>query len=85
MLKNETFPGVTRFEDLTTTQLVYQWIKHASVSGRERLADVTELVPPEDVAMPSYFISHAWKGRVHKLFDTIESFLHNAADTTAVW
>jgi hypothetical protein len=80
---------VDSFDQLTTKQVVYTWVR--SVTGRERLADLPALTAQPrgfsgtDVCPPTYFISHAWNGKVRKLLDTIEDFLSNALDTTAVW
>ena len=53
---------VDKFEDLTTTHLVYLWIKEPSVTGDKRLVDCPDALPglfePCDVGQPSYFISH---------------------------
>jgi hypothetical protein len=53
-------PGIPTFDDITTRDLVYRWIKDASVTGEERLADCPDLVDPNDVRPPTYFVSHAW-------------------------
>ncbi len=78
-------PGAESLESLTTTQLVYLWIKRPEVTGTSRLADVPHLIDPADIRQPTYFISHAWQSTVAKLFKTIESFLIDASDETAVW
>jgi len=79
------FAGVRSFDQLTTTQLVYEWVKDEAVTGTRRLAEVEDLIDPADVGPPTYFVSHAWMNTVAKLFDTIEAFLADAADDTCVW
>ena len=37
------------------------------------------------IAIPSYFISHAWKGGFVKLLESVLAFLSNAAGSVAVW
>jgi hypothetical protein len=78
-------PGVRSFKQLTTTHLVYKWVKDEAVTGIRRLAEVPHLVDPADVGLPTYFVSHAWQSTVAKLFDTIEAFLADAADDICVW
>ena len=80
-----TLPAVPRFEDLTTEQLVYRWVKDHAVTGDERLADCPEHVDKADVGTPSYFISHAWKGTFPKLLKSVFAFLSNASEDTRVW
>ncbi|GAX79162.1 hypothetical protein CEUSTIGMA_g6602.t1 [Chlamydomonas eustigma] len=46
---------------------------------------MTDLISSADIGRPMHFISHAWQSTVCKLFDTIESFLIDAADSTCVW
>lgn len=61
VINGAAFKGIEGdFARLTTTQLVYGWIKLETVTGHKRLADCSALVDPEDVGVPSYFISHAW-------------------------
>ena len=74
-----TLPGVTSVDELTTHHVVNMWIKLPGVTGCSRLADSKEWVHPEDVGLPRYFVSHAWKGRWVKLMNTVESFLSNAS------
>ncbi|GAX72581.1 hypothetical protein CEUSTIGMA_g37.t1 [Chlamydomonas eustigma] len=78
-----TLEGVESMDELTTTHLVYMWVK--SATGSRRLADVKELVDPSDLGLPMYFVSHAWNGAWTKLVDTVENYLMSASDTTCVW
>ena len=78
-------PPVSRFEDLTTTHVVYCWVKDTAVTGDRRLADCPDLVDPADVGVPNYFISHAWKATFAKLVKTVFDFLCNASESTRVW
>ena len=45
----------------------------------------SDLINPEDVREPEYFISHAWQGRFVSLVDGVLRVLRNASDDTAVW
>jgi hypothetical protein len=45
----------------------------------------SELINPDDVRPPKYFISHAWQGRFVVLIDGVLYALRNASDDTAVW
>ena len=45
---------------LGPTRPTHRWIKDASVTGAERLADCPGLIDPSDIGKPTYFISHAW-------------------------
>jgi hypothetical protein len=80
-----SFPPVLTFEDLTTEQLVYRWVKSRDMTGDRRLADCPQHINPADLGVPSYFISHAWKGTFAKLLRTIYAFLANASESTRVW
>jgi hypothetical protein len=33
-----------------------RWVKDASVTGSSRLADVPQLIHPDDLGMPTYFV-----------------------------
>ena len=50
-------PAVTKFEDLTTTHVVYMLIKDPNITGSKRMADCPEHIDPSDVGPPAYFIS----------------------------
>ncbi|GAX78217.1 hypothetical protein CEUSTIGMA_g5659.t1 [Chlamydomonas eustigma] len=86
IINGRLFRGIEGdYRKLTSTQLVYMWVKDKSVTSNRRLADCNHLVNPQDVGKPIYFISHAWLGTVSKLFDTIFSFLRSASEDTQVW
>ena len=78
--------GTMTYEELSTTDVVYKYVKDPRISGQLRLID-TGIVAKEDIARPTFFISHAWKGRFSKLIDEI--FTHaeknGLPDNTAVW
>ena len=78
--------GTMKYEELTTTDIVYRYVKDESVTGKLRLID-TGLVAPEHKRMPSFFISHAWKGRFSMLLEEIFAYAekHSLSDDTAVW
>ena len=66
----------------------FSWVK--TDTGDARLADCLEengrkLIDPDDIGIPSFFISHAWKGTVQKLINTTANALRNASDNTCVW
>jgi hypothetical protein len=81
---------VDLFEDLTTTHVVYLWVKEQSVTGESRFVDCPDIFPDlfdaEDVGSPQYFISHAWSGSFKKLLTSVLAFLKDASETnTFVW
>ena len=78
--------GTMSYEDLTTTDVVYRYVKDVSISGNLRLID-TKAVDPAHTAIPVLFISHAWKGRFSKLLAEIFSFAdkQGLTDEYAVW
>lgn len=45
------------YDRLTTSDIVYQWIKLHSVTGFKRLADCPDHIDAQDVGAPLYFIS----------------------------
>ena len=49
--------AVSKFEDLTTTHVVYKLIKDPSITDSKRMADCPEQIDPADVGPPSYFVS----------------------------
>lgn len=49
--------GTRDYEALTTTQVVYQFVRDEEVSGSLRLADCATMIDPSDLGRPSYFIS----------------------------
>jgi hypothetical protein len=48
-----------RVEDLRTEQVNTAWVEVVSLASKKRLIELPEYVPPEDVAPPQMFISHA--------------------------
>ena len=61
----------------------FSWIK--THTGNRRLADCAEFIAPEDIGVPAFFISHAWKGTFEQLEYTVLTFLRNASEGTCVW
>ena len=51
----------------------------------ELFRTLSELIDPEDVLKPDYFVSHAWQGRFINVVAAVFSRLRNASDDTAVW
>jgi len=84
-----TFQGkayvVDDYEQLTTTQFVFGWVKRVGVTGTERLADCRRFIDPSDLGVPKYFISHAWKGSFAKLLRETLAYLKSASHGTCVW
>ena len=80
-----------KFEDVTTTHVVYLWVKELSVTGDRRLVDCPELlsslgVSQADVGIPTFFVSHAWKGSFKALMLQTLAALRDASETdTFVW
>ena len=79
--------GTMKYEELTTTDILYRYVKDESVSGNLRLIDVPGVVASERKALPTFFISHAWKGRFSVLLDKIFTYAekHGLSEETAVW
>ena len=63
-----------------------------------RLAELADVISPDQLGPPSYFISHAWKNPFSHLVDTVSSFLREgeaegevdgegvgSGETTFVW
>ncbi len=50
-----------------------------------RVAEDPALIAGEDVGVPDYFISHAWRNRFDLLLRSVEGFLSSAAEETRVW
>lgn len=67
--------GTSDYSCLTTTQVVYQFVRDEDVSGSLRLADCHAIVDPADLGKPAYFISHAWKGTFEHLLAQIFKFV----------
>ena len=78
--------GTMKYEELTTTDIVYCYVKDESVTGKLRLID-TGLVAPEHKRMPTFFISHAWKGRFSVLLDMIFAYAekYGLSEEAAIW
>lgn len=79
--------GTRDFDQLTTTDVVYGYVKSKEVTGIKRLADCPELVDPTDIGIPSLFISHAWKGGFSKLCKEIYAHMkkHELSEEIIVW
>jgi hypothetical protein len=83
-------PALT-FEEVSTTHVVYLWVKEISVTGDRRLVDCPELlsslgVSQADVGIPTFFVSHAWKGSFKALMVQTLAALRDVSETdTYVW
>ena len=78
--------GTTRYSELTTTDVVYRYVKDASVTGDLRLAD-SGLLDREYFRVPSLFVSHAWKGSFSVLVDQVLAHTEKQglSDDYCVW
>ncbi|KAG2452670.1 hypothetical protein HYH02_002903 [Chlamydomonas schloesseri] len=81
----EHFGGPDAFSAVSTADVNFKWVRPVTADRACRLLEAREEVAAEDVAPPSYFVSHAWKNSLALLLDYLDSFLAAAADTTAVW
>lgn len=79
--------GTRDYEALTTTQVVYQFVRDEDVSGSLRLADCASIVDPADLGRPSFFISHAWKGTFAHLLRQVFRYCeeNNIEETVRFW
>ncbi|PNH06905.1 hypothetical protein TSOC_006680 [Tetrabaena socialis] len=48
-----------KFKDMSTAEVNTNWVEVVTAQQACRLVEMAELVAPEDVAPPMYFISHA--------------------------
>lgn len=73
-------PAVTEYDELTTTHVVYCWVKNST--GDKRLADyfMGDLINPTDVGIPNYFIS-----REYSSFPTSMPSLRNFLNHSDAW
>ena len=75
----------------STADINSRWVQVVTAERRCRLLemarDEVRLGPLDknDVGVPLYFISHAWKNSFAMLVEGIESFLENAPEETRVW
>jgi hypothetical protein len=78
--------GTMNYEELTTTDIVYRYVKDEAVTGDRRFSD-TGTFSSEFFTAPSLFISHAWKGRFFKLADEVLAYAQKSglSDDYAVW
>ena len=78
--------GTTRFSELTTTDVVYRYVKDSSVTGDLRLAD-SGLLDRDFFRVPSLFVSHAWKGSFAVLVDQVIAHAEKQgfSDDYCVW
>ena len=79
--------GTRDYNTLTTTQVVYQFVRDEDVSGSLRLADCIQIVDPADLGRPAYFISHAWKGTFAHLLAQVFKFVeeHKIDESERFW
>jgi hypothetical protein len=78
--------GTMKYEELTTTDIVYRYVKDDIISTDRRVADAG-ILGSEFFTTPLLFISHAWKGRFFKLVDEIIAYAekHKLSEDYAVW
>ena len=79
--------GTMKYEELTVTDMVYRYVKEVNSGVDLCLADNPGLFESEHKAIPSLFISHAWRGRFSKLLDGIFTYVkkQRLSDGYAVW
>jgi hypothetical protein len=78
-------PAVADYKDLTTTHVVYGWVKEQK--DDKRLADQGDIINQEDLGIPTYFISHAWKGGFSRLVSEVLAYCEKKglSEETCVW
>ena len=77
--------GISRFEDLKSGHVVYEWIRDPAITGGKRLADCPSIIDPSEIGVPQFMISHAYEGSIKKVFETIYSFFSDCSEDTKVW
>ncbi|PNH00948.1 hypothetical protein TSOC_013197 [Tetrabaena socialis] len=77
--------GAEAYAAASTAEVNTAWVQVVTAGERCRLAEHPDLVAPEDVGVPMYFISHAWKNSFDLLLRGIEGFLESADEETRVW
>ncbi|PNH07715.1 Vegetative incompatibility protein HET-E-1 [Tetrabaena socialis] len=77
--------GAAAFLDMSTADVNTEWVEEVTAERQCRLVEMEELVAPEDVAPPMYFISHTWMNKASRLFEYVLSYLSNASNTVTVW
>ena len=77
--------AIQNYEEITTTHVVYCLIQDEALTGDKRLAECSDIINPEYIAQPTYFVSHAWRGLFFRLVQGVLRFLVNASDATTVW
>ncbi|EFJ40133.1 hypothetical protein VOLCADRAFT_100103 [Volvox carteri f. nagariensis] len=63
--------GSHRLWAMSTEELVRMWVMEITGSRQCRLLEVSDLVDANDVAPPTYFVSHAWQNRAGLLFESV--------------
>ena len=76
--------GTMVYKELTTTDIVYRYVK--DISGDRRLAD-SGVMDLKYFTIPSLFISHAWRGRFSVLIDQVLAYAERESltDDYGVW
>ena len=77
--------AVDSYEGINTTHVFYCLVQRNELTGDKRLAECSEFIPGKFIAVPSYFVPHAWEGLFHRLIRGDTQFLTNASESTAVW
>lgn len=71
----------------STAQVVRDVIQPLTEKATCRLAELPDVIQQADLGVPTYFVSHAWRGRFSVMVQTVEDFLkaRKCPDTTRVW
>jgi hypothetical protein len=80
--------GTTSYSLVTTTQVVYLYVKDKAVTGSKRLADCPDLIDREHIGPPTLFVSHAWDARWSAVVSCVVDFANEKGmdkDSTYVW
>ncbi|GFR41512.1 hypothetical protein Agub_g2207, partial [Astrephomene gubernaculifera] len=79
------FLGPERYALASTADVNSQWVQAVTAALQCRLVELPGLVEPEDLGVPMYFVSHAWKNSFDLLIRGVEEFLESASEDTRVW
>ncbi|KAG2422132.1 hypothetical protein HXX76_016255, partial [Chlamydomonas incerta] len=73
------------FDNMSTAEVNEKWVEVVTAQRRCRLLEMGEWVDEDDVAPPTYFVSHTWKNRHSRLLEQVLGYLASAAEGVAVW
>jgi len=87
MIDGQLYTGTKDYQELKTAQLVHMWVRDKAVTGERRLVDCPQWIEINEIGVPCYFTSHAWKGSFADLLETIFKFQieKNLPDETMFW